>query len=250
MDVGAVELPERLWMTRRPAARVIGYQRWDRIAFFHWPLPPEALRPLVPPRLAIDTHDGQAWVSLTPFTLVGGRLRFTPPLPLVSTFHEVNLRTYVHLDGRAPGLWFFSLDAASALAVAAARGTLRLPYFPARIRRDRQGDAQRYESRRLVPARPPAVLRATWRVGGDLPPAEPGTLDHFLLERYVLYSRGFRAALLRGRVHHRPWPLRAASVEALEESLTSAAGLPPPSGAPLAHCSDGVDVEFFPFTLA
>src|SRR5689334_19227991 len=112
----------------QPSGPVIGYQRWDQLAFLHWVVPQEVLRPLIHPRLALDTWEGRAYVSVVPFTLVGGRLRGLPPLPGASTFLELNVRTYVTLEGKDPGVWFFSLDAASALAVAGARASIGLPY--------------------------------------------------------------------------------------------------------------------------
>ena len=72
--------------------------------------------------------------------------------------------------------------------------------------------------------------------------AAPGTRDHFLVERYQLYVMR-RGRLHRGRVRHAPYPLRAASIESLSESLLAAAGLPAPEGPPLCHHSPGVDVE-------
>src|SRR5690242_13494272 len=134
----------------RPNAPVIGYQRWDRILFLHWAVPPELLRPHVPRALDIDTYEGRAYVSLTPFTVRGARLRGTPYLPGLSTFHELNVRTYVHRDGGDPAVWFFSLDAASALASAIARVSVRLPYCFARMDRTIAGNRMTYECARLV----------------------------------------------------------------------------------------------------
>src|SRR6266481_5950618 len=100
---------DRLQPTIRPRAPAIGFQRWDRLLFLHWEVPPEALRPLLPARLDLDTYEGRAFVSITPFTVRGARLRGLPPLPTLSDFHEVNVRTYVHLGGKDPAVWFFSL---------------------------------------------------------------------------------------------------------------------------------------------
>jgi uncharacterized protein YqjF (DUF2071 family) len=112
---------------------IVGYQEWRDLLFLHWRVPAAAVRPHVPRRLQLDERDGGAWVSMTPFTLRRGRLRGLPPL---FDFHELNFRTYVTLPGRGPGIWFFSLDAASAVAVVAARVSVRLPYFLAHMERD------------------------------------------------------------------------------------------------------------------
>ena len=131
------------------------HQHWGSLLFMHWPVPVGLLRPLVPEPLYIDTHDGVAWVGITPFTMWGVRPAFAPPLPFLSRSHELNVRTYVHLDG-VPGVWFFSLDAGNAAAVLGARVAFHLPYFRARMsleRRDRTLYASsRRASRRAVPA--------------------------------------------------------------------------------------------------
>jgi uncharacterized protein YqjF (DUF2071 family) len=228
---------------RRSARPAIGYQRWDQILFLHWEVSPRALRPLVDPRLDLDLAAGRAYVSLTPFTMRGARLRFLPHLPAISHFHELNLRTYVR-GGGVPGLWFLSLDAASAPAAALARVTLGLPYFRARIDRSASGDAHVYVSERLPPLATPATFRATWTAGAPAV-APAGSLERFLTERYALYTT-LGGQLLRVRVRHPTWPLRAAAVEHVAETITRAAGLEVPAAPPLAQCSDGVDVEVLP----
>jgi uncharacterized protein YqjF (DUF2071 family) len=75
----------------------------------------------------------------------------------------------------------------------------------------------------------------------------PGTLDHFLVERYLLYA-AHRGRLYRGQVHHSPYPIQSADVTALDESLVSAAGLERPEQPPLAHFARGVRVEVFPLS--
>jgi uncharacterized protein YqjF (DUF2071 family) len=230
-------------IARRAGSTVIGFQRWDEILFLHWPVAAEDLRGRVDPALELELFDGRAYVSLTPFTVRGARLRGTPRIPLLSEFHEVNLRTYVHpAAGGAPGVWFFSLDAARAPAAALARAGLGLPYRAARIERSRQGSVHRYMSVRTgAPQR--ATLSTSFRAGEAA--AAKGALEAFLIERYALYSR-WGPLLLRVRVRHRPWELRSAEVDVLEETLSAAGGIPRPTGSPIAHYSDGVDVEFFP----
>lgn len=235
---------DRLRPSTRPSAPVIGFQRWDKLLFLHWEVAPELLRPLVPPRLDLDTFEGRAFVTITPFTVRGARLRGAPLLPGLSEFHEINVRTYVHLGGEDPAVWFFSLDAASALAAAIARASLRLPYCYARIERRIEGARHGYEVTRVVPFAP-ATLSSSWTVAGPATPARPGTLESFLAERYLLFSRAFGRKLFRLQVHHAPWPLQPVERVEVSQTLAAADAVPLLRGAPLAQYSDGVDVEFF-----
>ncbi len=107
-------------------------QTWNDLLFLHWPVPAESLRPLVPSALPLDTFNGQCWVAVAPFHMTGVRPRWTPPLPGLSAFPELNVRTYVNFGGK-PGVFFFSLDAGSLIAAQAARMTYHLPYFWARM---------------------------------------------------------------------------------------------------------------------
>jgi len=207
-------------------------------------VPEAALRALVPPALTIDTFGGAAWVGLVPFTI--GRSRFPPlpPLPPLAAFHEVNVRTYVHLEGREPGVWFFSLDAASRMAVRGARLVYKLPYVHAAIDLALDGAAPervRYESRR----RDGAGVTLHYGPTAAVRPAEPGTLEHFLAERYTLYAaRGTK--LYRARVHHAPYPLQAGTARVERETLLAASSLARAEEAPLVHYAAGVDVAIWP----
>ena len=233
---------DRIAPTRRPSARPIGYQLWRSLLFLHWPMPVQALRAVVPAPLTIDTFEGQAYVSLTPFIVRRSRPAGVPSA-LALDFLETNTRTYVHVEGKDPGVYFFSLDAASRIAVAAARVGLGLPYFHARMALRRADGVVDYASRRL--SRKKAGIAVRYEAGEHLGPAEPGTLDHFLIERYLLHVE--RAdALWTVQVHHQPYPRQRAAVLGLRESLVAAAGLPPPDGPPpLLHYAQGVDVEIF-----
>lgn len=220
-------------------------QSWRDLLFVHWEVPLSLLRPLVPPALSIDTFEGRAFLGLVPFTMRGIRLSYLPPVPGTTAFHETNLRTYVHRRGRDPGVWFFSLDAANALAVKVARAFFHLPYFKARMRMSVQNTSIEYASERMWPEPVPASIEARWTIGEALGPSVPGTLQHFFLERYILYAKAPNGALHLGRIHHAPYPARAARLDHLRESLSAAAGLGPLRDPMSILFSPGVDVDVF-----
>jgi uncharacterized protein YqjF (DUF2071 family) len=232
----------------RPQRSAIMRQDWHHLLFLHWPVPLDRLRPLLPASLELDLYDGVAYVGLTPFTMTGVRPSCLPPIPFVSHFHETNLRTYVHVGGRDPGVWFFSLDASGALAVVAARALLGLPYYLARIDMDFDRSANDpaidYRLKRRRPRIPSATCSVRYAPVGPARHAEVGSLEYFLAERYILYTT-HRGRLYRGHIHHQPWPLRDADVPSLEETMLSAAGIDRPDRPPLAHYSREVNVEIF-----
>src|SRR5262245_27276010 len=162
---------------RRPA----GYQRWRDLLFVHWPVPPDVLRPLVPDQLEIDSFAGRAYVSLIPFVITYSLPAGAPPA-LATRFLETNLRTYVRSPDGEPGVCFFSLEASSLLAVAAARLLFGLPYFPAAMSIQRAGSGIEYASRRRG-ARD-AMVEVTWSIGDALDRPTADTPEHFLNERY------------------------------------------------------------------
>jgi len=212
---------------------------WHDLLFLHWPVPPAALHGLVPASLELDLYNGEAWVGVIPFFMSGIRLRRLPPMPAVSAFAEVNVRTYVRFRGQ-PGVYFFSLDAASLLAVRTARVWYRLPYFHARMSVEQQGDGVRYFSERREGPRP-AEFRARYRPTSEARPSLSGSLEHWLTERYCLFTTG-RRGVYRGEIHHQPWPLQSAEAELQTETLARAAGITLPHTPPLAHFSRKLEV--------
>lgn len=205
------EVAHRPWPP--PAGGWAQAQTWEQLLFAHWRVPIEALRAHLPPGLEVDTFGGEAYVGITPFRVTGLRLRGLPPLPLVSSFLEVNCRTYVSLGGEKPGIWFFSLDASSRLAVEGARRLYRLPYFRASMTGPPSFSSVRVEGGA------DRVLEATYRPAGDPAPAEPATLENFLTERYCLYTADATGALHRAEIHHPPWLLAAAHAAIRRNSL-------------------------------
>ena len=240
---------DRITPTLEPDRQVLLHQNWHHLLFLHWEIPPGELQALLPPRLTLDTFEGKAYIGLVPFTMTGVRPILTPPLPWISSFHEVNVRTYVHCEGRDPGVWFFSLDASSRIAVAAARAAYHLAYFEAEMDlRVGKGalpvfelDSRRTDPRGTKPANAHVRYRA---LEGPVQPATPGTLEHFLIERYILYARS-ESQLYRARVHHTPYVLLEPQLDHLEETLIWAAGIKRPDRIPLMHYSPGVSVEIF-----
>jgi uncharacterized protein YqjF (DUF2071 family) len=220
-------------------------QKWHDLLFAHWPVPAAALRPLVPAALPLDTWEGRAWVGVVPFRMTGVRPRAVPPLPGLSAFLEVNVRTYVTLGGK-PGVYFFSLDAENPLAVRAARSLFNLPYFDAGMSLERDGEAIGYRSRRTHRGAPPAELAASYRPVGEPAPAAAGSLDAWLTERYCLYSVGRRGRARRLEIHHAPWPLQPAEADLSRNTLAAAAGLELPAMPPLLHFARRLDVVFWP----
>ena len=240
-------LTQRLALRERPAGRPLIHQVWGDLLFMHWPVPVALLLPHLPPRLQVDTHEGLAWLAVVPFRMSRVRTRFSPPVRGASEFLELNVRTYVYLDG-VPGVWFFSLDATNALAVWLARTVFHLPYLNATMRLDQPSPTQRqFTAQRTHAGAPPAAFRATWEIGAPLPPTELGSLAAFLTERYCLYaSNAARTKLYRGRVAHAPWPLHEAQLLHLETDLLESHGFPTPEDAPLVHAGGPVSVELWP----
>lgn len=224
------------------------HQTWGKLLFIHWRIDRNLLRTLVPRQLEIDLFDGSAWIGVIPFTMWGIRASFLPPIPGTSAFHELNVRTYVHLNG-VPGVWFFSLDAANSLAVWAARRFYYLPYFYAGMSLAQNAKTIAYSSVRHDKHGPPAALQATWTIGESLPTSTPGSLDFFLTERYCLYSE-HRGELYRSRIHHQPWPLQTAELLLLESTMVDSHGLPSPKDDPVLHYCQEISVDIWPITIA
>ena len=226
----------------RPSGWPIMYQSWEKLLFLNWEVPVDAIRPLVPEPLLIDTFEGRAWLTITPLNIYNARPIFVPRLPFLSQMYELNVRTYVHFD-RVPGVWFFSLDANSSLAVAGARTFFNLPYFGADIELNANGRSIEFQSKRTGRE---AAFSTKWTIGAELPEAQPGSLEYFLLERYCLYAAD-ETAIYRGRIHHRPWPRQQPmNFGGWKSSVVRAAGLNEPSTDPLLFCGGPVDVEVWP----
>jgi len=220
-------------------------QIWHDLLFAHWPLPPDAMRPLVPPQLALDTFDGQCWVGVVPFHMSGVRSRRFSALPGLSHFAELNVRTYVTHGGK-PGVYFFSLDAANLPAVWAARAFYHLPYFYATmLSEDREGSI-RYWSRRY---RGSAEFQGSYRPTSEVRLHDQGSIEHWLTERYCLYTT-HREQVYRGEIHHPAWPLQDAEAEIEINTVAAAASIRLPNAAPLLHFARRLEVLIWPLRRA
>jgi len=214
--------------------------QWHDLLFAHWPLRPDVLRPLIPPSLALDTFEGDAWLGVVPFRMAGVRQRLSPPLPHLSAFPELNVRTYVVAGGK-PGVWFFSLDAANPLAVHAARFAFHLPYFNASMRCDPTAGGVRYASVRTHRGAPPAELRADYGPIGPVRHAARGSLEAWLTDRYCLYSANRAGRVWRAEVDHARWPLQPAWADVRRNTMASQIGIGLAT-PPLLHFSRRLDV--------
>ncbi|MEI6401087.1 MAG: DUF2071 domain-containing protein [Actinomycetota bacterium] len=225
-----------------PVRRAVMVQRWADLVYLHWRYDPAVVQALLPDGLEVDVADGSAWVGLIPFRMEGLGLPHLAPLPLVGTFPEVNVRTYVVRNGRR-GVWFFSLDVDRILPVAAARAGFHLPYCLARASHARAGDVITTSVHRRWP-RPPHDTGDTAIAVRDLgPDTADDPLDRFLTARWGLFATTRSGRLRYAPVDHPAWPLRHAEVLHLDDRLVAAAGLPSPEGEPRVRWSPGVDVR-------
>lgn len=199
-------------------------QSWDDLLFAHWKYEPEVVRKLVPPQMDLDTFDGAAYIGVVPFRMRKVRPRFTPRLPGVSDFLELNVRTYVIVDG-IPGVYFFSLDCESLFAVEGARTWFHLPYYYAEMNVRERDDCFHYRSKRIDLRGTAAALEVRYGPVGEPFLAKKGSVEYFLTERYCLYTVSGDNTLLRAHIHHAPWPLQEAHGDFVLNTMLSPIGL-------------------------
>ena len=214
------------------------FQSWRGLLFAHWRIEAAMLGSLVPPPLELDLYHGEAWLGIAPFRVRGLRARLLPPLPWGSTFPEINVRTYVRAGGRAC-VYFFSLDAGNTAAVLGARAAYRLPYRRADMEMTGDDDTGDESGVRVTSVRrgEDARFTARYRPTGPVAVARPGTLEHFLTERYALATVVRDGRVLQADIHHGPWPLQPAAAAIEVNSMAAAAGIPLPHEEPLLHFS-------------
>ena len=229
-------LPTGMWRMR---------QRWRDLLFAHWPVSPEIMAAHLPPGLEVDTFDGEAWLGVVPFWMDRVEVRAageqTVSFPTTRTFNELNLRTYV----RSPrsglrGVYFFSLDCDSPLAVVGARTLFHLPYFFAGMARSHAGETLGYASQRILAAQSPR-FEAAYAPTADVDLSQPGSIGAFLTERYCLFTES-RGRILRGDIHHVQWPLQPAEARIVRNDIPAAHGFTLPDVPPLLHYSRMIEV--------
>lgn len=228
----------------RPAGPWVLAQTWHDLLFMHWPVAPEVLRPHLPAGLTLDTINGQAWIAVLPFWMSGIRARGCPPVPFTSSFAEINVRTYVH-DAERPAVFFMSLDADNVLGTTIARHTYHLPYTHSRIRLTHHGDTIDFASDRTDHRDPPAMFAGSYRPVSEVFQARPGSLEHWLVERYRFYTVNRQGDIYRGDIQHAPWPLQRARAEVRGNTMALSHNVELPAVAPLLHYARRIDATFW-----
>ena len=232
-----------------PAGPWFMTQSWHDLLFAHWPVDERDLRDKLPSGLLLDTFNGQPWIGVVPFRMTNVSPRGVPPMPFVSSFLELNVRTYVTLNHK-PGVYFFSLDANSALAVAAARTLFHLPYYVAAMDVGTRDGQFVYTSTRQTRTGGVAEFAATYGPVGYAVTPEPGSLEYFLTERYCLYTVDSASRARRLEIHHPPWPLQTAEAAIAVNTMADAAGIRLPSTAPVLHFAKRQDAVAWAMTDA
>jgi uncharacterized protein YqjF (DUF2071 family) len=238
-------LGERQAERHRPDRPSIMLQRWEQLMFLHWRFPPDQIQRTLPPGLTVDEFDGWAWVGLVPIFMRDVRPRFVPPLPWISDFLELNLRTYVFDPQGRPGIYFYSLDCDQPVVVEGARRLLHLRYEHAAMKgsADPSGEVTLESKRSGQAVTDQFIYRARSETEVS---AEPGTLACFLIERYRLFAASADGRLTTIRVHHRPYSLRSVELRQWGTATFALAGLGSPADFPEHACAaDPLDVEVF-----
>ncbi|MFK7849745.1 MAG: YqjF family protein [Akkermansiaceae bacterium] len=236
---------QRLAQQQRPGGFPVMKQRWAELGFFHWPFDPEIIAARLPKGLHVDTFDGRAWMGVVPFLMQRIRPVYLPPVPWLSWFHELNLRTYVFDENGNPGVWFFSLECNQPLAVEIARRTFNLPYQHACMKSEIDSNCVIFKSSRKDNSTAESIFK--YPHPHEPIPAEPGSLEWFLVERYSLFSTSKSGTLYSGRVHHTPYQIEPMASGSCSTTIFALNGFEEPSSPPTSMLSASpVDVTIFP----
>lgn len=236
-----------------PAGRWAMTQRWNDLLFAHWPLPVGVLAPLLPEGLQVDTFHGSGWLGVAPFWIDRIKVRGVPLVARAMNFPALSLRTYV-CDQRTgtPGVYFFSLDAGSLLAVAAAHIFYRLPYHWAEMRMEQRSEREfAFYSRRRLSSQE-VVFKARYRGLGPtqrLAEGRAGTLESFLMERHCMFTHNQSGEPIRANIHTAAWPLEEAEAQIERNDLASSLGIKLPDHEPVLHYARRMAIYVWPQEL-
>ena len=218
-------------------------QTWSNLLFAHYPISYDVLRKLVPKELPLDSYNGTYWIGVVPFQMSGVRFRGLPPVPGTDCFPELNIRTYVTLDGK-PGIYFFSLEAANLPAVKGARTFFHLPYWHANMKLVEKDGAVAFESIRKKNT--DVKLACSYRPTSAPFHAEKGSLEEWMVERYCLYTLNRSGVPVRCEILHEPWTLQRAEANFYEHTILSAQGIDLNLAEPLLHFAKKIEVRAWP----
>ncbi|RXI96264.1 DUF2071 domain-containing protein [Anaerobacillus alkaliphilus] len=225
------EISQKTWIMQ---------QTWKDLLFAHYPISPTILRPMIPSCFTLDTFEGTAWVSVVPFKMSKIRMRYLSKLPLTPDFAELNVRTYVKF-GNKPGVYFFSLDANSKIAVKAGNQFYHLPYYDADMSINQIEEWVDFKSERIDPRVKSGLFTGKYRPNGEVFTAKPDTIEHWLTERYVLYVTNGKN-VYEGNIHHNPWPLQPAYADIEVNSVAQSLGIPIEEPPAYLHYSNELKV--------
>jgi uncharacterized protein YqjF (DUF2071 family) len=237
-----------------PSGRWALTQRWNDLLFAHWPVPVARMARLLPDWLEVDAYQGSAWLGVVPFWLDRLKIRGVPSFLGARSFPDLNLRTYVRDQfTHTPGIYCFSLDASSLMAVAAARMYYHLPYYWAQMRLEQQSEREfSFLSRRRF-SREETIFKARYRGLGPsskLAEHRSGTFESYFSERTCLFSSDPTGQPVRANLHYVPWPLEEAQAEIERNDLAQSIGLTLPDADPVLHYSRRLAVYIWPRELA
>lgn len=222
------------------------FQKWNELLFLHWEIDPDLIRNRLPKELHLDLHEGKAYLGIVPFYMQRIRPRFLPCVPKLSDFLELNVRTYVHDHQGRPGVWFFSLDCDQPIAVEIARKFFHLPYQHAEMSASQENGIIDYHCQRK--GHPEKALYRYGPKNSDLKTSQPGTLEFFLLERYLLFSQRNNGTIYCGQVHHPPYQFTEATIPEFNTAPFSWESFLIEREPISALVSPGVSVEIFPLS--
>ncbi len=247
-NLDILPIQNRLAEREKPKLPTVMYQRWEELLFLHWPVEPQVVAKVLPPGLGVDTYKGKAWLGVVPFSMRGVRPRFLPAVPGLSSFPELNLRTYVVDELGRPGVWFYSLDTPKHLPNWIARTFFHLNYRFARIQVEDKGGSRSYRSELWMGTDWDVPQEYEWERIGEPFTAEAGSLDFFLAERYRLFAyNDAKAQLMTGQVHHQAYPLQQVNLKRYSKRIFTLNGLSKPDSLPVSLlASSGVNVQISP----